>query len=381
MLKSVVRCVFIALTGILMTADHLSAQAEELLVFVTAFSGGEDGAIHAYGLNTETGQLTLKERTTDPKNAFFIALSPDRKYLYSIHAPGQFGGKENEQVAAYSLEGRTGRMKLLNRTSALGTAACYLDVDATGKTVFVANYSTGSVASIPVRPDGTLGEAATFVQHEGHSVDKTRQDAAHAHCIVVTPDNRFVLSADLGLDRILSYRIESGTSRMVPSASPFFRTIPGAGPRHLTFHPNGRHVYVINELANSVTLFDYIKESGILTEQQTLSTVPLDFTGTSHTADVKVTPNGRFMYGTNRGHDSIACYRLNDSGRMELITIEPSLGKGPQNLVITPDGKYLLCANMPGNNLVVFRIDADTGKISSAGDPVTLTGPSCIRIY
>jgi len=245
----------------------------------------------------------------------------------------------------------------------------------------VANYSTGSVASLPVRADGTLGAAATFVQHHGSSVDKARQEGPHAHCIVVSPDNRFVLSADLGLDQILSYRLNPAKSTLVPSAPSFVRTTPGSGPRHLTFHPNGRHVYFINELSNSVTLFDYLPDSGILTEQQTISTVPSDFTGTSHCADLKITPNGRFLYGTNRGHDSIAAYRLDDTGRLTLLSIEPSLGKGPQNLVITPDGKYVLCANMPGNNLVVFQINKDTGELTKIGEPASIPSPSCIRIY
>jgi len=154
------------------------------------------------------------------------------------------------------------------------------------------------------------------------------------------------------------------------------RTPPGAGPRHLTFHPDGQHVYVINELSNSVTLFDYGRESGTLVEKQTISTLPRDFTDTSHCADVKITPNGRFLYGTNRGHDSIASYRIADDGRLTLTAIEPSLGKGPQNLAIVPGGELLICANMPGNNVAVFRIDPQSGKLTSAGTPVAMTSPA-----
>ena len=376
-----VRSLFAIAVGGLMISGRGNASAEDLLVFVSAFATGDEGAIHAYSLNSESGQLVLLRRTTDVQNPFFLAISPDRKFLYSIHAPGQFGGTENEQVSAYRVVGNAGELKLLNHTSTLGTAACYLDVDATGKTVLIANYSTGSIASLPVHSDGALGAAATFVQHKGSGVDKTRQDGPHAHCIVVSPDNRFVLSADLGLDQILCYRLDAATSTLVPSAQPFVRTPPGAGPRHLTFHPDGKHVYVINELSNSVTLFDFRPDSGILTEQQTIATLPSDFSGTSYCADLKITPNGRFLYGTNRGHDSIAAYRLDENGRLTLLSIESSLGKGPQNLVITPDGKHLLCANMPGNNLVVFQINMDTGKLTKAAEPVSIPSPSCIRIY
>ena len=240
------------------------------------------------------------------ENPFFLALSPDRKFLYSIHAK-QFGGKENEQVAAYQVVGRTGELKLLNRQSAEGTAACYLDVDKTGKAVLVANYSSGSVASLPVKADGSLGEPASFFQHKGSSVNPQRQKEPHAHCIVVSPDNRYAFAADLGTDQILCYKLDPATAKLTPNKPPFAKTPAGAGPRHLTFHPNGKRVYVINELLNSVTVFDYDADAGTLTEKQTISTLPDDFKGTSYCADLKITPDGRYLYGTNRGHDSIAC--------------------------------------------------------------------------
>jgi 6-phosphogluconolactonase len=367
------------MVGAMLSNTIQSMQADEPLVFISSFAAGDKGAIHAYQLASETGALKLVHRTTGVENPFFMAVSRDQKFLYSIHAKS-FGGKDPEQVAAYALEGRTGRLKLLNRQSTRGTASCYLDIDATGKTVLVANYSTGNVASLPVGEDGSLGEAASFFQHAGSSVDPARQKAPYAHCIVVSPDNRFAFAADLGLDQVLSYRLDAATAKLSPNQPPFAKSPPGAGPRHLTFHPNGRYVYVINELKNSVTMFDFVAESGTLTERQTISTLPEDFKGTSHCADLKITPNGRFLYGTNRGHDSIAAYRLGEDGRLTLIAIEPSLGKGPQNLVIAANGKLLLCANMPGNNVAVFRIDAQAGGLKSVGEPVAIPSPSCIRL-
>jgi 6-phosphogluconolactonase len=269
----------------------------------------------------------------------------------------------------------------LNRQSARGTAACYLDVDATGRTLLVANYASGSVAALPVRGDGSLGEAASFFAHAGSSVDRARQEGPHAHCMVVGPDNRFAYAADLGLDQILGYRLDATAAKLSPNRQPFVRTPPGAGPRHLTFHPHTRQVYVINELSNSITLFDCDGESGMLVERQTISTLPEGFDGQSHCADLKITPDGRFLYGTNRGHDSIAAYRIGEAGRLTLIAIESSLGKGPQNLAIAPGGELLLlCANMPGNNVAVFRIDSETGRLISAGPVVSMPKPSCIRI-
>ena len=367
------------IAGVTLMAQHGVTFAEEPLIFISSFASGEQGAIHAFTLNEKAGTLTPLHRTAGMENPFFIAVSPDHKFLYSIYAP-TFGGTENEQVAAFRLEGRSGKLNPLNRQSTKGTASCYLDVDATGRTVLLANYSTGSVASYSVKADGSLSEPVSFVQHHGSSVDATRQNEPHAHCFVISPNNRFAYAADLGIDQIVCYVFEPATAELTANQPSFVRTPPGGGPRHLIFHPNGKLMYVINELKNSVTLFDFVPESGLLTQRQTISTLPADFSGTSHTADLKITPNGKYLYGTNRGHDSIAAYRIAADGTLSLIEIESSLGKGPQNLAITKDGSLLLCANMPGNNVAVFRINGNTGMLESAGDPVEIPGPSCIRI-
>ena len=363
----------------LLTSAAPVTHAADPLVFISAFAPGTNGGIHAFSLDPETGHLKPLHRTSGVEHPFFLAVSPDQKFLYSIHAKN-FGGKEPEQVAAYAIEGRTGALKLLNRQSTCGTASCYLAVDATGKTVLVANYTTGNVGSLPVRDDGSLGEMVSFFQHAGSSVDLPRQKGPNAHSFVVSPDNRFAFAADLGIDQILSYRLDAATAKLTPNQPPSVKAPPGAGPRHLAFHPNGQHLYAINELKNSVTVFDYAAATGTLTERQTLSTLPTDFTGKSHCADLKITPDGRFLYGTNRGHDSIATYRLGDDGRLTLLGIVPSLGKGPQNLALAVDGKFLLCANMPGKNVVIFRIDPQTGALQPIGEPLAVPSPSCIRV-
>jgi 6-phosphogluconolactonase len=369
----------LAAAGVSLLARPAPAPASDPLVFVTAFAPGEQGGIHAYEFDTVAGKLRPLRRTAGVENPFFLTLSPDRKFLYSIHAR-QFGGKENEQVAAYAVVGRTGELRLLNRQSAEGTAACYLDVDKTGKALLVANYASGSVAALPIKADGSLGAHASFFQHKGSSVNPQRQKEPHAHSIVVSPDNKYAFAADLGTDQIFCYRLDPARALLTPNDPPCARAPAGAGPRHLTFHSNGKRLYAINELRNSVTVFDYDAASGTLTERQTISTLPDDFQGTSYCADVKVTPDGRFLYGTNRGHDSVAAFRIGVDGRLSLVAIEPSLGKGPQNLAITPDGSWLLCANLPGNNLTVFRIDPGTGRLKAAGAPVRQTSPSCILL-
>jgi len=369
------------LSGMMIMVSVLAAQvkADDPVVWVSSFAAKEQGAIHAYRLDQQTGTLALLKKTSGVENPFFLALSPNKKFLFSIHAQ-QFGGKEHEHVSAFEIRGRSGELKPLNRVSAKGTAACYLHVDATGKSVLVANYSSGSVASLPVEADGSLSESASFMQHVGSSVNPTRQKEPHAHAIITSPDNKYVYAADLGLDQVRCYRLDAATSKLTPNDPPFAKSPAGAGPRHLTFHPNGKQLYVINELLNSVTVFAYDASNGSLIEQQTISTLPQEFKGTSHCADLKITPNGRFLYGTNRGHDSIVAYRIGEDGALSLIGIEPSLGKGPQNLAITSRGELLLCANMPGKNIAVFRIDGATGKLTSTGTPTEMPSPSCIML-
>lgn len=379
MTQTRVRCLFVLLLTTMLNRNISTLFAEHPVVLVSSFAVGDEGGIQAYELDAQKGELKPLHRTGGISNPFFFVVSRDGKYLYTIDAK-TFGGTEAEQVAAFALDGRTGRMKLLNRQSTQGTASCYVDIDATGKSVLVANYTTGNIISFPTKSDGSLGEAASFFQHAGSSVDPVRQKGPNAHCLVVSPDNRFAFAADLGIDQVLGYRLEPASAKLTPNQPAFVKSPPGAGPRHLTFHPNGRYVYVINELKNSVTLFDYDSASGTLKERQTIPTLPADFKGVSHCADLKITPDGRFLYGTNRGHDSIAAYRLADDGQLTLIAIEPSLGKGPQNLLITPDGKLLLCANMPGNSLSLFKINETTGGLKSVGTPVSQTSPACIRL-
>lgn len=356
-----------------------AAGAANPLVYISAFTSGDEGAIHAFELDIANGSLRPLHRDASLENPFFIAISPDHQTLYSIFAP-TFGGKNPEQVAAFRIDQKSGELKPLGNQSSRGTASCFLEVDATGKSVLVANYSSGSVASYAVQPDGSLSEPVSFVQHVGSSVNPKRQAEPHAHCFVVSPNNRFAYAADLGIDQIVCYALDPATAELTPNTQPFVRTPPGGGPRHLTFHPNGKQMYVINELQNTITSFDFSAESGMLVERQTIATLPADFEGVSHTADVKITPDGRYLYGTNRGHDSIAAFRIADDGQLSLIEIADSLGKGPQNLAITSDSSLLICANMPGDNVAVFRIDPTTGKLTAAGPTIDVPRPSCVRI-
>ncbi|MDP6360467.1 MAG: lactonase family protein [Planctomycetota bacterium] len=349
-----------------------------ITTFISSFAPGDEGSIHACNLDADSGSFELINEHKDVENPFFLALGPGNTRLYSIHVPGGFG--DAGQVVGFNTNLDTGELTRINAASAHGGAACYVDVDGTGKVVVAANYGSGDITSLPVNDDGSLGEPASHFQHEGSSVDESRQQGPHAHCIVVSPDNKYVYSNDLGLDKIMNYKLDVETATLAPNKQPFARTLPGAGPRHFAFHPSKDFAYAINELHNSVTVFIYEPDTGSLLEQQTISTLPDDWEGTSHTADVKLTPDGRFLYGTNRGHDSIAIYSVGDDGLLTLVGIEPSLGGGPQNLAITPDGSLLIVANMPDNKVVTFRINADTGEITHTGATYEIKSPSCIML-
>jgi len=350
-----------------------------LLVFVSMFAAGEKGGVQAYHLDAKSGGLAPAAVTHGAENTFFLALAPDRKHLYGVNAK-RFGSPEPEEVVAWRVLDRDGRLEPVNRESSRGSATCFLDVDPSGKTLLLANYSSRSVASLPIRADGSLGAAASFVEHQGSSVNPDRQKGPYPHSFVPAPGGRFAYAADLGTDQIHCYRLDAAAATVAPLDPPAVKSPPGAGPRHLAFHPDGRRLYAINELLNSVTVFDFDAASGRLTAGPTVPTLPDDFKGVSHCADVKITPDGTFLYGTSRGHDSIAVFRIGGDGRLERVGIVPSRGKGPQNLAITPDGTLLLCANMPGKNLAVFRIDPATGGLEPIGEPTAVESPSCILL-
>ncbi|MFM7057604.1 MAG: lactonase family protein [Planctomycetota bacterium] len=365
------------LVGSLLTSRTLCG--DEPNVLVSSFAAVPDGGILSFRLDTTTGTLTPGPRSPVIPNPFFFDVTPDRRRLYSIHAE-TFGGTAPESTAAFELNAPTDLLTAINRETTRGTASCYVEVDRTGRCVLVANYSSGDVISYRIQADGRLSAPVSFHRHSGRSVNVARQNEPHAHCIVISPNNRFAYAADLGTDQIVCYQLDAATAQLSAAAQPFVRLPPGSGPRHLTFHPREPWMYVINELLNTVTAFEWNADTGMLIERGTESTLPADFTGESWCADLKITPDGRSLYGTNRGHDSLAMFRIGEDGRLTRIGIISSGGTGPQNLAITADGGLLLCANMSGNTVAVFRIQAETGILEMAGPPVTVKMPSCIRI-
>jgi 6-phosphogluconolactonase len=314
------------------------------------------------------------------KNPSFLAIHPSGRFLYAVCEVNDLAGKPGGGVTAFSLDGRTGRLSLLNQQTSGGKGPCHLVVDATGTNVLVANYGGGSVAVLPIGEDGRLKEPSCFIQHAGSSVNPRRQQGPHAHSINVDPGNRFAMVADLGLDKVLVYRFDARRGQLEPNDPPSVALKPGAGPRHFSFHPDGHHAYVINELHSTITALGYDAQRGKLTAIQTVSTLPAGFEGNNSTAEVQVHPSGRFVYGSNRGHDSIAIFAVDaPTGKLTPVGHELTQGETPRNFALDPTGTWLLAENQRTGTVVVFRIDQQTGKLSATGQVLEIPSPVCIK--
>jgi 6-phosphogluconolactonase len=375
------------LAGALALAAVLSAipvvvaeEHKELLVYVGTYTnGGKSKGIYCYRLNMATGQLTEVGVTEGIKNPSFLAIHPSGKYLYSVSEVSDAGGKPTGAVTAFAMDRKTGKLTALNHQSSEGAGPCHVSVDKTGKCVLVANYGGGSIASLPIGADGSLAKAASAIQHEGSSVNPSRQAAPHAHSINVSPDNRFAFAADLGLDKVLIYKLDPAKATLTPNDPAFVKTPAGGGPRHFAFHPSGRFAYVCNEMTSAVTAFAYDAEKGALSEIQTITTLPKETPGNS-TAEIQVHPNGKFLYCSNRGHDSLAEFTIDEkTGKLTAIGHQSTLGKTPRNFGIDPTGTYVIACNQATDNVVVFRVDQTSGKLTQVGEPYTIPVPVCVK--
>jgi 6-phosphogluconolactonase len=351
----------------------------ELLLYVGTYTTGKSEGIYQYRLNLSSGELTHVATTRGVVNPSFLALAPSRRYLYAVNEVQEFAGKKSGAVSAFAVDQKTGELRLLNQQASLGADPCYVDVDGHGRFVLIANYTGGNVTVFPVQSDGSLGASTDMKQGRGSSLNRERQEGPHAHCIVLDPNNRFAYSCDLGADKIMIFRFDARNGKLLPGETPWVQVKPGTGPRHLAFHPGGKYVYVLNELHSTVSTFRRDPEKGSLKELQTLTALPKDFTGTNTGADIHVSPDGRFLYGSNRGHDSIAIFAIDRRGGLATVGHESTRGKTPRNFAIDPTGTFLLVANQKSDNIVVFRIDQRTGRLSSTGHIAEAPAPVCLK--
>ncbi|MGI8741292.1 MAG: lactonase family protein [Bryobacteraceae bacterium] len=338
------------------------ANAADRFVYAGTYGPG----IYAYRFHPDSGEMEALGLVAAAESPSFIAIHPNRRFLYAVNET------DDGSVTAYAIDDKTGKLTKLNRVSSRGGGPCHLALDQTGKMLLVANYGTGSVAAFPVLKNGALGEAKGFIQHAGPA-------APHAHCVTFSPDNRFAVAADLGLDKLFVYRVDPRAATLAANDPPFAQVKRGSGPRHFVFSQASDRAYAINEKSSTVIGFHYDAQRGALTEFQTISTLPAGFSGENTTAEILADPRGRFLYGSNRGHDSIAVFAVDPAtGTLSAVEHVSTMGKVPRNFAIDPTGSYLLAANQTSGNIAVFRIHPETGRLSPTGKVIVVDAPVCI---
>jgi len=346
----------------------------------TKLVGNVSKGIYMADLCPESGEISSLRLVAEIENPSFLALHPHRPLLYSVSELGQGDDGPLGSVSAFDIDLKSGSLALINTQRVNGTAPCHLVVDATGRHLLSASYGSGTVCTMPITESGGLAAMTTHVQHEGSSVNPSRQEAAHAHSINLDAANRFALVCDLGADKTYVYRFDSDSGTLTANSPDGISSAPGAGPRHLAYHPGGRFAYVINELDGTMNAYGYAPEAGRLTEIQTLSTLPEGWEGETSCADVHVDAAGRFLYGSNRGHDSVVIYEIDAStGRLTLVGHESTGGKTPRNFAIDPTGEFLLAANQDSDSLVVFKRDPAAGTLVATGSVCDVPAPICIQ--
>ena len=352
----------------------------DLLYVGTYTESGRSAGIYLVRMDRRSGQLRRVGSVDAGANPSFLALHPDGRVLYAVNELEQYNGRPTGAVSAFTIARDTGTLTRLNEQPSEGGAPCYVSVDRSGSVVLVANYAGGSVALLRIQPDGALTPAGQVVQHAGTGPNAERQAAPHAHCILADPSNRFALAADLGADRVFVYRLDVGGKSLqhVDGGDAVMR--PGAGPRHIAFHPTLPLVFVANELDSTVATLRFDAERGALSPRDTLSTVPAAWTGTNYPADIHVAASGRTLYLSNRGHNSIAVFSVAEStGALVLAQVVSTEGDWPRNFSMDPTGRWLLVANQRSDSVVVFGRDPDNGRLTPTRQRIAIPSPVCLR--
>jgi 6-phosphogluconolactonase len=359
------------------------AQQGKTLFYVGTYteSGTGSRGIYAYTLDAATGEakpLGLAAETTNPS---FVALSPDSRFLYAVNEVDNYAGGHSGAVSAFAVDRPTGRLTFLNQVGSRGASPCYIIVDKSGRHVLVANYVGDSVAVFPILEDGKLGEASDFIaRRSGHGANPKRQEAPHAHSIDLSPNNHFGFVNDLGLDEMFAYKFDAANGTLTPNNPPVVNFDPGSGPRHLVFGPRARFAYAITELSNTITVFAFDQRMGTLLPRQRVSTLPKDFTGGSDASEIRMAPSGKFLYASNRRHDSIAVFAVDSqTGTLTPVGFTPTQGTIPRSFDIDPSGNFLVVANQKSDNLVFFHIDQSTGRLTPTGQTLKVNAPVCVK--
>ena len=349
------------------------------LVYVGTYTDKGSKGVYAFRFDPSSGGLSDVSLAATTDNPSFLAVAADNRYLYAVNEINKFNGGETGAVTTFGLDRTSGKLRQLQQVSSLGPGPAHLSIDRSGKYLLVANYDGGSIAVFPIQKDGTLGTRTAFVQHSGSSVNKDRQSGPHAHAIQATPNNKFVLVADLGLDELLVYRFHARTGALSPANPPFLRVAPGSGPRHFAIAPNGKFVYLVNELSSTVAVYSFDGSSGRMTELQTISTLPQPFKGENTTAEITTDAAGKFLYASNRGDDSIAIFAIDlESGKLSPVDRVRTGGQEPRHFTLDPTGNWLFAANQNSNDIRVFRVDPKSGRLTPTSKMVHVNSPVCL---
>jgi 6-phosphogluconolactonase len=357
-----------------------AARADEYFAYVGAYTRSAGKGIYAYRFAPDTGTLTSLGLAAETPHPSFVAVHPNGRYLYATneHEGNDPPGVDNT-ISAFAIDRTTGGLRFLNKVSSRGEGPNHISIDRTGRTLLAANFRNGTVAALPIRRDGRLGEAASTHQHHGASVHPVRQKGPHAHFIAPSPDNRFALSVDLGVDQVIVYRLDPARAILTRNEHAVARLKPGTQPRHLAFHPTAKYVYVNGEASSTISVFTYDARTAAMSEIQTVSTLPAGFSGASTTAEVQVDPAGRFVYVSNRGHDSLAIFGIDrTSGKLSLVDHVPTGGRTPRHFTFDPSGNFLFVGNQGSNNVAVFGVDTKTGRLTPAQVLDDVPEPACI---
>jgi 6-phosphogluconolactonase len=349
------------------------------LVYVGTYTGPNSKGIYAYRFDSMAGTLDSLGLVGEMVRPSFLALHPNRRFLYAVSELGN-DGRVNGSITAFAIDHKSGALTALNTVTSGGGGSCHLVVDKTGRALVAANYGSGSVASFTVNRDGSLGGPNSLIKHTGSSIDPKRQTGPHAHAVVLSANNRFVLVPDLGLDQIRIYRLHADAGTLTAADPRFATAKAGSGPRHLAFSPDSRFAYSLHEMGSMVTVWAFSAASGKLAEVQTISTLPEDFHGENNSAEIEVDAKGRFLYASNRGHDSITVFAIErGTGKLNVVEYVPTQGHIPRNFKIDPTGRFLFAANQNTNNIVIFKIDAQTGRLTSTGQVLEVQSPVCVQ--
>ncbi|RTQ46303.1 lactonase family protein [Hymenobacter gummosus] len=361
-------------------AGRARRPAADWLLYVGTYGPAEQDNLFLYRLHPETGEMTRLAGFGGGFKPGFLTLSADARHLYAVNASLDFQGRSTGAVRAFAVDGASGGLRLLNEQPSEGAGPCYVSLLPDGRGALLANYFGGTISALPIRADGTLAPAAAVDQHQGAGPHKN-QDKAHAHCIFPDPAGRFALAVDLGNDQVLSYRLTADDKLLQLPPQVAYQGQPGAGPRHLAFHPNGRWAYLINELNSTVTALSYEAAAGTFRELHTVPALPAGFSGPNSSADIHVAPDGRFVYASNRGHDSLVVLAVDAaSGRLALVEHVSTQGKTPRNFALTPDGRLLLVANQNSGSIFSYHVDRASGRLRPTGFAATAPAPVCLRL-